>query len=298
MENKQSGKLITILLGVLLVVVLGYAYYSNSENQQITIELEAEKAEIKTNLDDMITRYDAELAKGTSLKAKLTAARQDIVTYRDSLVNQKKTSYQLIKNSKNRVYSLRAKNKELFAKVEALLEENKKLNNEIVVAKEEIAKQGVANAALASENTTLKGKVAIGAVLNISNMSAVAMKKLSSGALKETNRYRKADALRISFKINKNELTLNGDKPAYFVIKDEAGTVVSPKGKVTINAVEVYYSDTTVIDYQNIDTEVIIITDVDRKTMNKGTYTISAFLDGKAVGNTSLTLKESFLGVF
>jgi len=298
MENKQSGKVITILLGVLLVAVLGYTFYSNAENEKMTADLETEKAEIKSDLNKMIAQYDAKLAEGTSLKAKLTAARKDIITYRDSLTNEKKISYNLIRRSKNRVYSLDAKNKALFAELEALRVENKKLNTEIVVAKETIETQAVENAKLTGENKVLVDKVAIGAVLNISNLSAVAMKKLSSGALKETNRYRKTDAFRISFKINKNELTLSGDKPAYFVIKDAAGTVVSAKGKININGSELYYSDTTVIDYQNIDTEVIIITDVNRKETEKGAYTISAFLDGKAVGNTTVQLKESFLGVF
>ncbi|MFC2110735.1 hypothetical protein ACFLSU_09225, partial [Bacteroidota bacterium] len=268
------------------------------EHNELKTELELEKAEIKTELDKLITDYDAKIAEGTSLKAKLKAAREDIITYKDSLQNEKTTSYSLIKRYKNRVYSLQAKNKELFAQVDALTKENVKLSGEVVEAKETIAAQADENAKLTNENQDLSNKVAKGAVLSINNLGVVAMKKSSTGALKETSRYKKTDAFRITFTIEKNELTESGEKPAYFVIKDSEGTVVAPKGKVNINGSDIDYSDTTAINYQNIETEVIIITDVDSDTTTKGEYTVSVILDGKQVGSTSLELKDSFLGIF
>ncbi|WP_139957068.1 hypothetical protein [Flavicella sediminum] len=298
MENKQSGKLITILLGVLLVVAVAYSFYSNAEHSALKTELEAEKVEIKTQLDKLLSDYDAKIAEGSSLKVKLKAAREDIITYKDSLQGEKSTSYGLIKRYKNRMYSLQAKNKELFAQVDLLTKENEKLSGEVVEAKSTIEAQANENSKLSMINNNLSEKVAKGAVLSIDNLGVVAMKKSSTGALKETNRYKKTDAFRITFNIDKNELTERGEKPAYFVIKDAEGNVVSPKGKVVINGTEVVYSDTTAINYQNIETEVIIITDIDREATTKGVYTVAAILDGKAVGNTTLELKDGFLGIF
>lgn len=298
MENKQSGKLLPILLGVLLLVVGGFAFYSNQENNKVKEELTAEKADIKKELDKMIADYDAKIAEGSSLKIKLSAARQDIITYRDSLTNEKTTNYGIIKRYKNRVYSLQAKNKELFAQVENLTKENTELNVAIGEAKTEIKTLAATNEELSGENKVLNEKVAIGGALTVSNLNVVAMKKLSSGALSETNRYKKTDAFRISFKINENLLSVKGNKEAYFVIKDPKDVVVAPKGKTNINGVEVDYSDSTTIDYQNMATEVIIITDMDKKETSKGVYSITAFLDGKAVGSTTVDLKPNFLGVF
>jgi hypothetical protein len=297
MENKQ-GKLITIVLAILLVLAIGYGFYLNSAHNELTEGLEAEKTEVKAELDQLIVQYDAKIAEGTTLNAKLVAAREDIVSYRDSLNSQEKTSYSTLRKYKNRVSSLQKKNKELFSQVEELTADNTKLNGEIVEAKATIESQDEANADLTSKNEVLLSKVSIGAVLSVGELQAVAMKKSSNGILSETSKYKKTDAFRVSFKINKNELTESGDKLAYLVIKDTEGNIVAPKGKVTFDGTELYYSDTTTIEYKNVETDVVLITDIDRKETQKGVYTISAILNGKPVGETTLELKGSFLGIF
>ena len=71
METKQSGKFITILLGALLAVAVAYTLYANSEHNQIQAALETEKAELKTQLDELIVNYDAKIAENTALTTKL-----------------------------------------------------------------------------------------------------------------------------------------------------------------------------------------------------------------------------------
>lgn len=291
MEDKKSGKLVTVVLGVLLLAALGYAFYSNTQHSALQAELEAEKAEIKSELDDLVVKYDAKIAENTTMNAKLSAAREDIVTYRDSLQAEKKASYSTIKRYKNRVYSLQKKNKELFAQVEELTSQNEKLNDEVVAAKGIIEKQEAAGAELLAENQLLAAKVAVASELNVDQLVAVSMKKKSSGALKETSKAKYTDAFRVSFKIGQNQITPGGDKEAYIIITGPEGDVVAPKGKITKGEEEVYYSDTTTIDYQNIDTDVIVITDVVRKENKKGVYTITAILEGNTVGEAKVALK-------
>ena len=76
METKQSGKFTTILLGALLAIAVGYAFYANGEHNQIQAELETEKAELKTQLDELIVNYDAKIAENTSLTTKLEAVNE------------------------------------------------------------------------------------------------------------------------------------------------------------------------------------------------------------------------------
>jgi hypothetical protein len=291
MGNKQSGKLITIVLGVLLVLALVYGFYSDSQHNALQAELETERAEIKYELDALVVKYDAKIAENTTMNLKLSAARADIVTYRDSLQAEKKATYSSIKRYKNRVYSLTKKNKELFTQVEELTSQNEKLNEEVVAAKVVIENQEVAGAELLAKNQVLAAKVAVASQLDIDQLRVVSIKKRSSGALKITSRAKYTDAFKVSFKIDKNILTPGGDKEAYFIIKDVEGTVVASKGKMTNGEEEVYYSDTTTIDYQNRDTEVIVLTDVNRKEILRGLYTITAILDGKTVGQTTITLR-------
>lgn len=291
MENKQSNKSITVVLVILLLAAIGYAFYSDSQHSALQAELEAEKTEIKSELDQLIVKYDAKIAENTTLNTKLSAARQDIILYRDSLKAEKKASYATIKRYKRRVYSLSKKNKELFRQVEELTSQNNKLNEEVVAAKVVIENQEVAGAELKARNRVLSDKVDVAAKLTVDNLTVASMKKRSSGSLKATSKAKYTDAFRVSFKIDQNLLAENGDKTTYIVITDSEGEVVAPKGKLEGTSPEAYYSDMTTISYQNIDTEVIIITDVNRKENKKGLYTISAMLDGEVVGNTELSLR-------
>jgi vacuolar-type H+-ATPase subunit I/STV1 len=298
METKQSGKFITILLGALLAVAVAYTFYANSEHNQIQAALETEKAELKTQLDELIVNYDAKIAENTALTTKLEAARADIISYKDSLAKEKKTSYRKIRWYRSRVNALKAKNKELFAQVDSLTKLNVELNGVIVEANGTIAAQASQNAQLTSENEVLAGKVAIGEILSIDDLVTEGVKKSSKGALKATNRYKKVDAFRAEFNINKNDLTPSGAKKVYVTIKDAEGNVVAAKGSVDVNGAAVSYSGATEVNYENAETAVTVLTDVDSKSLSEGTYTVSVILDGRAVGNTTVVLKNTFLGIF
>lgn len=298
METKQSGKFTTILLGALLAIAVAYTFYANGEHNQIQAELETEKAELKTQLDELIVNYDAKIAENTSLTTKLEAARADIISYKDSLSKEKKTSYRKIRWYRNRVNALKAKNKELIAQVDSLTQLNTQLNGKIVEAEGTIAAQASQNAQLTAENEVLAGKVAIGEILSIDDLVAEGVKKSSKGTLKATNRYKKTDAIRVVFNINKNELTPSGVKEVYVTIKDAAGNVVASQGSVEVNGAAVSYSGASEVNYENAETAVTVLTEVDSKALSQGTYNVSVILDGRAVGNTSVVLKNSFLGIF
>jgi len=52
------------------------------------------------------------------------------------------------------------------------------------------------------------------------------------------------------------------------------------------------------VNYQNKETDVVFDVAVEKGTLSKGTYTVAAYIDANVVGTTTLTLKESFLGIF
>ena len=245
----------------------------------------------------MLLSY-AKIAENTALTTKLEAARADIVSYKDSLTKEKKTSYRKIRWYRSRVNALKAKNKELFAQVDSLTKLNAELNGVIVEANGTIAAQASQNAQLTSENEVLAGKVAIGEILSIDDLQANGAKKSSNGVLKATNRFKKTDAFQVAFNINKNDLTPSGSKKVFVAIKDAEGNVVASKGSVDVNGAAVSYSAETEVNYENAETAVAVSTDVDSKSLSEGTYTVSVILDGRAVGNTTVVLKNSFLGFF
>ncbi|MGB2127916.1 MAG: hypothetical protein ACPHXR_00425 [Flavicella sp.] len=300
MEDKKptkSNKPIIIVLAILLAAAIGYGVYSHIESTAKETQLLAEKAAVTKKLDALIVQYEKKIAESDALEAELVAARANIIAYRDSLANEKKTSFLTIKRYRSKVYKLEKQNKALFAKIDALTAENQELNEEITVVKDSIVQMNEENVALTNSNEILKAKVAIGAKLSIDNLKAVAMKKSSTG-LSATTKYKSTRAFRVSFKIKKNELTSPGEKLAYLVVKDPEGTIVSPKGRFERNGKESFYSSTTNVDFQNEEKEVIFITDVEKDDMMKGAYTFNVYLEGAPVGKTAVLLRGSFLGIF
>jgi len=300
MENKKptkSNKSIVVVFAVLLAAAIGYSVYSYIDSTAKETQLLAEKAAVTKKLDALIVQYEKKIAESNSLETELVAARANIIAYRDSLASEKKTSYLTIKRYRSKVYKLEKQNKALFAKIDALTASNEVLNKEITVAKDSITQMNVENVALTNNNEILKAKVAIGAKLSIDKLKAVAMKKSSSG-LSETTKYKSTDAFRVSYKIKKNELTTPGDKIAYLVVKNPEGAVVTPKGRFDRNGKENFYSATSNVNYQNKETEVIFITDVEKDDMMKGSYTFQVYLEGAPVGKTAVILRGSFLGIF
>ena len=117
----------SLIYGLNLSEAVQQTIQTNPQVKVKQAELETEKTEIKSELDALVVKYDAKIAENTALNTKLSAARQDIILYRDSLNAEKKASYATIKRYKSRVYSLTKKNKELFRQVEELTSQNKKL---------------------------------------------------------------------------------------------------------------------------------------------------------------------------
>ncbi len=298
MENKQSSKLVTVILAVLLLLVAVYAFYANSENTKITLQLEAERTEIKAELDAMLVKLDAKSSENTALQEKLDAARKDIIAYKDTLSRERKASYNLIKKYKSRVYVLQAENKALLAQIDSLTAQNGLLLGEVTEAKKVIEAQTVANDSLTAENKDLAEKVALGSVLGINKLAVVSMKKGSDGSLSETSKYKKTDAFRISFTIEENQLADAGNKEVYFVIKDAKGAVVAPKGKIEIDGEEVAYSDSATIEFRNESEDVVTISPLDRSTTMKGNYIVEVYMTGRLVGVTKVKLRSSILGIF
>lgn len=298
METKNSKKPTVIVLAVLLLAAVAYALFSNAQHKELQAALESEKTSIQTELTSMIAQYDVKIEENTSLKEALVAARADIIAYRDSLVKEKKTSYKLLKRYQNKLYKLQEQNKELFGQLENLTAENTQLSSDIAAANATIASQASSNELLASQNEDLSAKVAVGAILSAADVSVVPLKRTASGALKKTNRYKKTVAFQLSMNLPRNPLTTSGDKQVYLILEDAQGKVLNSKGTFEVEGRSLSYSDKASFHYQNQEMELVLVTEFEKGLLQKGTYVISAYLDGSILGAASVALKPSFLGVF
>lgn len=292
-DKKNNNKLIIIILAILLVGVVAYTLYSNSEHKKLTNQIEGEKMDIEQNLDSMIVKYEDAISQKTAMSNELSIERDRIISLRDSLKKVKATDYRLIRKYRREIANLQKTNQRLFYLNDSLTGMNTLLQTNLDSANVKISKQLAMNDTLSLQNLNLSEKVAIASVLKVKTAKILAMRTRNNGKLVETSRARNTDAFRINFTIGKNEITDQGEREVYIQIMDAKGNTIAPKGSVTLSdgTTSIDYSDNTIVNYLNEAVDVISLVEVDRAKINRGPYMVNIFIDNKFAGETKIILK-------
>ena len=300
-ENKSSNSRQIILWALIaLLVALGvYTFRSNAKHQEAEQFLKEEKEQILGNLTAMEEKYDEAIAQNTSLSDELKIERDKIVLFRDSVKNLKNSNWRLIRRYRGQIAELEKTNERLVNLTDSL----KLANNLLVVEKDsitgELVTQRSYNDTLIAQNLDLAKKVEIGGALRVSSVNATAMRLRSNGKYTETNKAQKATAVRVGFRVEKNEIAEVGEKLAHVVINTPSGKIINQKG--TFNQAsdgsEVGYTDEIAIDYQGAAKDGVIFVENISYKFEKGLYPIKVYVDGVLVGATTMELKDAFLGL-
>lgn len=292
-DKKNNNKLIIIILAILLVGVVAYTLYSNSEHKKLTNQIEGEKMDIEQNLDSMIVKYEDAISQKTAMSNELSIERDRIIGLRDSLKKVKVTDYRLIRKYRREIANLQKTNQRLFYLNDSLTGINTLLQTNLDSANVKISKQLAMNDTLSLQNLNLSEKVAIASVLKVKTAKILAMRTRNNGKLVETSRARNTDAFRINFTIGKNEITDQGEREVYIQIMDAKGNTIAPKGSVTLSdgTTSIDYSDKTIVNYLNEAVDVISLVEVDRAKINRGPYMVNIFINNKFAGETKIILK-------
>ena len=291
-EKKDSNRIVIIILIALLLGLLGYMFYNNTELQKSKAFLEDEKVKITQDLDEMIAKYDVAIEDNSSLSEELKLEREDILMFRDSVKNLKKTNYSIIRRYRNKIKSLEQTNQELFKSNDSLRVSNQFLTNEIDSARVYIQNQTALLDTLNVRNDELMEKIGIGAKLQVNSVKTIPMRERNNGKLVTTTRASRTDALRIGFTIAGNDLADDGEENALIQVLNPKGEVVHAVGEEALeNGETIFYTDKTSVEYNKENIDVISLIEVNRKEMLKGTHTVHVFLNGRLVGLTNFILK-------
>ncbi|MCB0458998.1 MAG: hypothetical protein R2821_00810 [Flavobacteriaceae bacterium] len=301
MEEQKSSSNKKIIIGILLalLVALGiYTYRSASKFKESEEFLKQEKEQILSSLTDMEGKYDAAIAKNNELSDELLIERDKIVAFRDSVKNLKNANWSLVRRYKNRIAELEKTNERLFFINDSLTI----VNNLLVVEKDSITgkliEQTQFNDTLIAQNIDLSRKVEIGGALRVNTVNATGMRLRTNGKYMETNKAQKVEAVRVTFRMEKNEIAELGDKQVYIVIKNPSGAVISEKGTFTAkDGEEIAYTDQTVANYNGAELDVVMFVEKIPQKFVKGFYTVAVYVEGNLVGASRMELKDAFLGL-
>ncbi|MGB0777565.1 MAG: hypothetical protein ACPGR7_06015 [Flavobacteriaceae bacterium] len=297
MENNNSKNLV-IGLAVAAAIFLGVGIYAYVDGNATAEALTQEKTAIQADLKKMTASYEKALSENTSMTAELKAAKAEVESLNEKIAAMSAKNAKDMKYYKNYVWRLKEDNKELLAKVDSLTMVNEALTADLVVAAEVIAVKTAENDSLMVMTAGLAEKVALGSMLDVTSVSVEGVKSLSTGELKMTNRYKKVEAMKVSFSVAQNLIAEPGERAAYFVVKDASGNVIAPAGTIDVEGTEVSYTDEMVVDFENEGVEAISLINVDKGVLSKGVYTVDVYFEGVLAGSAQVELKSAVLGIF
>lgn len=240
------------------------------EEQNTLLQRDAES--LVTELEELKDRNDTMMVK-----------YQEAVVMLEQLQKEKTYNYNELARYKREVETLRGVMKGYLRQIDSLNKINNNLQAENVAYKKEIS-SAQQRADVAEERADeLGAKVRIGSVIRASGIRMFALNDKS----KEVRKIKNATRLRVDFELTANELAEPGEKSIYIRITPPDGYVLAQENLYfTFEGDELDASAVRKVDYQNESVPVSIFYDSNDIVLEKGTYRVDIYVDGRLSGSS------------
>lgn len=293
MADEKSNNALKILTGVLAVALIALAIYTvkfyneEQENQEL---LRKEKAVIEGELNDLIVKYDEAIAENEGLDSELVAARERIVTLRDS-VQDMEANLALVSRYRREVSNLKAEKEELFKVVDSLSNQNRMLITEIDSTNNILLERTRVSDSLKAQTQTMANQINQASQLKVSNLRSEGVIERNSGRLVENDRTRRVDKIRTCFTITPNSLAEAGEKELYVQVYNPNNNLVGDQIAVQHDGGVMVYSAATKVFYENEELDVCILANTLEENLVEGGYKVLIYNGANLIGATTFNLR-------
>ena len=316
-EKKSKGIIVPLLIGFvvlfgLLSAFLGYKYLTEKDKVNIvTIEKETiykERDGFKNDIDALKMEYDSLIAVAGDnelLKSQLQAEKQQVMSLQQQLSNAQArgantSEINALKSQLNglrqqyasslaEVAKLKSKNQELVMTVDSQTTTISAINQEKTILAEE-------NNVLKQDNDTKAQIIDVAKKLKAYDVYAEAINIdrglfVKAGTERVTSKAKKADKIRIGFKLGENKVANHGDKEFYLIVKTPSGKLMTG-GSETFKSADgqsIPYSSKQNAMYEGKEKNMLMY--MAAKDFSSGVYNVEVYADGVSIGKSSVTLK-------
>jgi hypothetical protein len=295
-KGSKTNKFL-IVVTILLLGFCGYLIWQNLELQKHIdtkeiqyVEVSNERDQVKLDLENMLAQYKEMETNNQELSAELEAEKVKI----EELLKKAKGKDWSIYKLRKETETLRTIMKGYVVQIDSLNQINGRLTEENKVVKTELSTEKTKTKDLTEKNENLTDMVTVASYLKTVGLRSYAVKVKSDNTGKETDRAKKAGKLRTEFTIQKNSITIPGNKWIYIRILTPDGRVLSEKtddsNKFDFNGVRGLYSSKKQINYKNQDVS-LSIDWVKTDEFPVGEYNVEIYADGVDIGKTKFSLK-------
>lgn len=294
-SRNRSNTVLLILVVVLLIsnVALLYLYMqSKDQGETTTAKLEqvsSDKDNVTHLLEEMLASYDTLQTENEQLTVEMEAQKEQI----ERLLTQVKSGNYNLAKAKKEAETLRKIMKGYVVTIDSLNQANQLLTAENVTIKQELGEVKGQKEALATKTQSLEGQLAKGSVLHTTTITASALFMRNNGKQVETERANKAEMVKCCFTLGENKVTSAGDKTLYMRVLSPDGKVMpasDSNNRFRFEGVEGEFSSTREVNYQNQPVDVCIFW-TGSETMRTGQYIVEIYEAGALVAKTNFNLK-------
>ncbi|MCW5899955.1 MAG: hypothetical protein KIT10_11870 [Flavobacteriales bacterium] len=292
-NRTNTGLLLLVVLLLVSNVALLYLYMqSRNEGESKEARLEqvsSEKDNVTFLLENMLASYDTLRTENEQITVEMSAQREQIERLLDQV---KRGNYDLAK-AKKEAETLRKIMKGYVVTIDSLNQANQQLTAENINIRQELGEVKGQKEALTSKAQDLEGQLAKGSVLHTTSISAGALFVRNNGKQVETDRANKAEMVKCCFTLGENKVTKAGDKMLYMrVISPDGKVLAASEGdnRFKYNGIEGEFSARREVNYQNAPVDVCIFwTGSDQ--IRTGQYLVEIYESGALVSKAPFNLK-------
>lgn len=293
MDKENNSTKFKVLIGVLTALLIALGVYTVSlynDSKNTVAGLENQKAEIETELEELIANYD-DVIKDNELKDKdLLAARERIEVLLDS-VKTAEANVALIKRYKTEINRLKDERKMLFARADSLIKANQMLAVEIDSAKSMIDQTIKVVDSVSQENLAMAETIKKGSVVKAVDLRGEAVIIRRSGKIVDTRRASRADKVRACFTLTPNIVAQKGDRLLFVQVINPKNNLLGEKATMEFEDGTLNYSATTKVFYEQEELDVCVLVDAMEEDLVEGRYTINVFDGAQQVASSTMDLK-------
>jgi hypothetical protein len=293
-KNRSNTGLLVLVVLLLISNVVQFVMYSQSEKRgketQAEVErVSSEKENVTELLEKMLASYDSLQTENEQITVEMEAQKEKI----ESLLAQVKRGNYDLSKARKEAETLRRIMKGYVATIDSLNQVNQQLTADKINLTQELGEVKGQKDALSSKTQELEGKIAKGSVLHTTSIVANALFMRSNGKQVETDRAKKAEMVKCCFTLGENKVTSAGDKTLYMRVISPDGKVLratEADNRFKFNGVEGEFSARREINYQNQSVDACIFwTGTDE--LRTGQYIVEVYEAGALVSKTNFDLK-------
>ena len=298
-ENKPKRDKLFLYLFIFMTIacaVLVWLFWSQKNKTQdvidTNIQINQESEVVKKDLNQLQTEYDALKTDDEGIKKEIEEKKDEIAKLQAEAEKHKNDAY-IISKLKKETKTLRDIMQHFVVEIDSLNTMNKKLIAEKDSVSTELHSEKKKSSSLQTEKDKL---YKVGSVIKASGMTVTAFNVKSKSKENDTQKARKTDKIKITFKLSENRIAPKGKREIYV-------RMITPDGKewtesadadhmFTFNNSKGFFAAKKSITYENDEMPVeILVKKKDKEEFLPGKYQIEVNMDNNTIGSASLELE-------